>query len=92
MQSMKKRTSCEPHHHFRSLEVFGSAKVASRGQLVLPVKARRALKIKPGDTMIVFGHEHGVTIVKASAIKDVLNRMADHFSHQLHKLRKELTH
>lgn len=88
---MKNHTSCEPGRHFKNLEVFGSAKVASRGQLVLPVKARRALKIKAGDTMIVFGHEHGVTIVKASAIRDVLNKMADHFSHQLHKLRKELT-
>ena len=38
--------------------VFGSVTVGEKGQIVIPVKARRVFNIKPGDSLIVLGAEN----------------------------------
>lgn len=35
--------------------IFGAVKVGERGQIVIPVKARRIFGIKPGDSLMVLG-------------------------------------
>lgn len=37
--------------------IFGTVTVGEKGQIVIPVKARRIFHIKPGDNLIVLGDE-----------------------------------
>ena len=42
---------------------FGSAKVGSKGQIVIPAEAREIFGIKPGDNLIILGDiEQGLAI------------------------------
>ena len=45
--------------------VFGTVKVGSKGQIVIPKEARDIFNIKPGDTLLLLGDEkQGIAIVK----------------------------
>ena len=35
---------------------YGTGTIGEKGQIVIPVKARESLGIKPGDNFIFFGH------------------------------------
>ena len=37
--------------------IFGTVTVGDKGQMVIPVKARRIFDIKPGDSLVVLGDE-----------------------------------
>lgn len=37
--------------------IFGTVTVGDKGQIVIPVKARRIFNIKPGDSLVVLGDE-----------------------------------
>ena len=37
--------------------IFGTVTVGEKGQIVIPVKARRVFNIKPGDSLVVLGDE-----------------------------------
>lgn len=37
--------------------IFGTVTVGEKGQIVIPVKARRIFNINPGDDLIVLGDE-----------------------------------
>ena len=51
--------------------IFGTVKVGERGQIVIPVEARRMFNIKPGDLLLVGGDEKkGLGIAKVDAIKN----------------------
>jgi bifunctional DNA-binding transcriptional regulator/antitoxin component of YhaV-PrlF toxin-antitoxin module len=59
-------------------ECFGSTVVGPRGQLVIPVEARRGLGIDVGTKLLVFSQfqGRGLTFVKVGAIEDLLNTMS----------------
>lgn len=44
-------------------EFYGSAVVGAKGQIVIPVKARQRLKIKPGDRVVIIGPHHKPNVV-----------------------------
>lgn len=49
--------------------IFGTATVGERGQIVIPVKARRLFGITPGDRLIVLGDKNrGLALIKADEI------------------------
>jgi AbrB family looped-hinge helix DNA binding protein len=51
MQSMKRHIG---HHHFFGKPVFwGITSIGERGQVVIPIKARRNLGLKKGDKLLV---------------------------------------
>ena len=64
-------------------KIFGSTVVSPRGQVVIPVNARRELGIKSGDTLIACGppHGQGLILLKADAIEQMVSivsqRLAD---------------
>jgi len=69
---------------------FGSAVVGPRGQLVIPVEARRELGIDVGTKLLVFGHfgGRGLMFVKVEAVEELLNiisRKVNEFSRLLRK-------
>ena len=53
--------------------MFGMVTVGDKGQIVIPVKARKIFNIKSGDNLVVLGDEaSGIAILKA---EDVLRIM-----------------
>lgn len=60
--------------------VFGTVTVGDKGQIVIPVRARRLFGIGPGDSLIVLGDEHqgGLALMKQSdflALAEAIRRM-----------------
>ena len=57
---------------------FGTAVVGPRGQLVIPVEARRELGIDAGSKLLVFGHfiGQGLIFIKVEAAEELLNIMS----------------
>ena len=46
-------------------QVFGTAKVGDRGQIVIPKEAREFFGIEPGDTLLILGKsETGLIVTK----------------------------
>ena len=54
---------------------FGTAMLGPRGQLVIPVEARKELGIDTGSRFLVFGHfeELGLILIKVEAAEELLN-------------------
>ena len=50
----------------RGKHMFGLVTVGDKGQIVIPVRARRVFNIKPGDQLMVLGDENsGIALVNA---------------------------
>ena len=57
-------------------QVFGTAKVGDRGQIVIPKEAREYFGIEPGDTLLILGkHETGLIVTKPETLNDLANRI-----------------
>lgn len=69
---------------------FGSTVVGPRGQVVIPVDARRELDIDVGTKLLVFGHFgiRGLIFVKVEAVEELLNIMSRRLT-EFTKLLKE---
>jgi len=54
---------------------FGTAVVGPRGQLVIPVEARKELRIDTGNKFLVFGNAEGrgLMFIKVEAAEELLN-------------------
>ena len=56
---------------------FGTAVLGPRGQLVIPVEARKELGIDTGSKLLVFGHfGGGLIFIKAETAEELLNIMS----------------
>ncbi|MGE5530256.1 MAG: AbrB/MazE/SpoVT family DNA-binding domain-containing protein [Patescibacteria group bacterium] len=66
---------------------YGAVTVGERGQVVIPQAAREALKIKPGDKMLVLSGamgDHGLMMLKAEAVSEFLA----HFTEKMNSLER----
>ena len=58
--------------------VFGIVTVGDKGQIVIPVKARRIFKIKPGDELMMLGDiNQGLALVRADLFLEVARQMQE---------------
>lgn len=56
--------------------VFGTVTVGDKGQIVIPVKARKIFQIQPGDSLIVLGDEsQGLALMKQNALLAMLDAL-----------------
>jgi bifunctional DNA-binding transcriptional regulator/antitoxin component of YhaV-PrlF toxin-antitoxin module len=57
---------------------FGTAVLGPRGQLVIPVEARKELGMDTGNKFLVFGHfgGRGLTLIKVAAVEELFNIMS----------------
>ena len=57
---------------------FGTAVLGPRGQLVVPVEARKELGIDTGNRFLVFGHFEGLglILIKVEAAEEILNTIS----------------
>ncbi|MCK5180925.1 MAG: AbrB/MazE/SpoVT family DNA-binding domain-containing protein [Dehalococcoidia bacterium] len=69
---------------------FGTAVLGPRGQLVIPVEARKELGVDTGSKLLVFGHlgGRGLIFIKAEAAEELLNIMSSRLD-EVAKLVKE---
>lgn len=67
----------------RGKHIFGLVKVGDKGQIVIPVKARKIFQISPGDEFVMLGDENsGLALMKS---EDFLN-----FAEQIRKNNAQL--
>ena len=58
--------------------LFGTVKVGERGQIVIPKDAREQFDIKPGDTLLVVGHEkRGLAIIKPERMREFARKILE---------------
>lgn len=56
----------------RGKHMFGMVTVGDKGQIVIPVRARRVFNINPGDQLMVLGDENsGIALVNAEFFMSV---------------------
>ena len=58
--------------------IFGTVTVGDKGQIVIPVKARRIFHIQPGDDLLVLGDEQsGLALIKSDFFMEVARRIQE---------------
>ena len=68
---------------------YGAATVGERGQIVIPVEARKKYNIESGDKILIMGapHEKGLMLVKIDAMREfMLTLLSDlqHLEREIH--------
>jgi len=56
-------------------KLYGTVTVGERGQVVIPVEARKELGLEPSTKLLVFGSTHGaggLIIIKADFVSEIL--------------------
>ena len=57
-------------------QVFGTAKVGDRGQIVIPKEARAYFGIEPGDTLLILGKsETGLIVTKPETLNELASQI-----------------
>ncbi len=53
---------------------YGAATVGERGQIVIPVEARKRYNIETGDKILIMGapHERGLMLIKIDAMREFM--------------------
>ena len=60
----------------RQQQVFGTAKVGDRGQIVIPKEARELFGIRPGDTLLILGEaETGLIVSRPEVLNNLANEL-----------------
>jgi AbrB family looped-hinge helix DNA binding protein len=63
---------------------FGKIPVGTKGQIVIPAEARKAMNIKPGDKVIIISgpphHEKAITVIPEDEINKFLKFFEDHIN------------
>lgn len=55
--------------------LFGTVTVGDKGQIVIPVKARKVFDIHPGDDLVMLGDEaQGLALMKASILLAMMQK------------------
>lgn len=68
---------------------YGTATIGEKGQIVIPNEARKKMKLKKGDRLLVFGaHEEMLAIVKLSQVE----KIASHLSEKLKMIDEVIKH
>ena len=62
---------------------YGAATVGERGQIVIPVEARKRYNIETGDKILIMGapHERGLMLVKIDAMREFMNTILSDLEH-----------
>ncbi len=58
--------------------ISGTVTVGDKGQVAIPVKARRIFHIQPGDNLVVLGDiQHGLALLRADLFLEVARQMRE---------------
>ena len=70
------------------IKIYGTGTIGTRGQIVIPAKARNELKIKPNEKFIFFGHGPLIQLVKAHQLDNILEQMTQRFTKGMNKIKQ----
>ncbi len=73
-----------------SPKVYGTVTMGARGQVVIPMKARKALKIESGDKLIVMSGPPGRKEIISFIPVELISQVLQHFEEQASALKEEL--
>lgn len=64
-------------------QLYGTATVGTKGQVVIPADAREALGIEPGDRLYVVGSKQRqlVGFIKEDQLQEMVNHLTDNLEH-----------
>lgn len=66
------------NHLHHEGQFYGTATVGEKGQIVIPQEARKNLKLKKGDKLLVFGpHGDMLGIAKLSHIEKITSHLSE---------------
>jgi len=57
-------------------EFYGTTVLGERGQAVVPAEARKALGLKKGEKLLVFGMRRGIVLTKLSGLEKFEERLS----------------
>ena len=62
---------------------YGAATVGERGQIVIPVEARKRYNIETGDKILIMGapHERGLMLIKIDAMREFMTTIIADLQH-----------
>ncbi len=62
---------------------YGAATVGERGQIVIPVEARKRYNIETGDKILIMGapHGRGLMLIKIDAMREFMNTILADLQH-----------
>jgi AbrB family looped-hinge helix DNA binding protein len=69
-----------PMHGFDKKVCYGTTTVGEKGQVVIPMEARKAMKIPKGEKLLVFGMGKDILVL---ATLSNLKKMASHLEERL---------
>ncbi len=63
--------------------LYGVATMGERGQLVIPIEARKAMGLTPGEKIIILKHpsEAGLVLFKADTMREFMTAMLEKLNH-----------
>ena len=72
-------TGAADKQRYRLADNFlGTATVGERGQIVIPIEARKKFHIETGDKLLIVGHgEKGMMLLKMDALREFMTRMME---------------
>ena len=70
---------------------FGKVPVGTKGQIVIPAEARRAMKIKPGDSVIIMSGPPHQERMASLVPEEEFNKFLQHFEEHLSRMKKEIS-
>ena len=70
---------------------YGAATVGERGQIVIPVEARKRYNIETGDKILIMGapHEKGLMLVKIDAMREFMLTLMSDLQHLEHEIQND---
>jgi AbrB family looped-hinge helix DNA binding protein len=78
---MSKKTATSNKFDLKD-KMYGTTTLGTRGQVVIPAQARKDLKLKPGDQLIVMGKLNKVVgLMKADQIEDLVAMVMEQMEH-----------
>ena len=65
------------HHLHPEGQFYGTATVGEKGQIVIPQEARKNMKLKRGDRLLVFGMDNDMlAVAKLSHIEKITSHLS----------------
>jgi len=57
---------------------YGTTAIGEKGQVVVPIEARKKMQLKKGENLLVFGFGEGmIALVKLSQVEDIAKHLSD---------------
>ncbi|KKU04009.1 MAG: Transcriptional regulator, AbrB family [Candidatus Giovannonibacteria bacterium GW2011_GWA2_45_21] len=70
-------TPMKNHHLHPEGQFYGTATVGEKGQIVIPQEARKNMKLKRGDRLLVFGMDNDMlAVAKLSHIEKITSHLS----------------